>query len=120
MLIIQCTDSKESDFNGPFHGILWGFTMRSFGTKYLVEAIARWGDESETDKSNWHAVSKGSWKFRAVGPFVEKALTHESVYIRVAENAGQGTQYYAKFELDGLEKAIGQGRELCETYDYPG
>ena len=106
-----------SEFDGSHIGILWGVPVKgaSARSNYWVEAVLRW-DDSPVEETLWHALRGGTWSFW-VEDFVEQALSHQTVYIRITENLGKGDHFYAKFELEGLSDAIGSHRSLCEdTY----
>ena len=114
-LVLVC-QGVGSDFEGSHIGILWGVPVKgaSARSKYWVETVLRWDDEP-VEEVLWHALRGGTWSF-GIEAFLERALSHKTVYIRVTENLGRGDQFYAKFELEGLSDALGSHSSLCMGY----
>ena len=113
-LVVHCTKSRDPDFHGPYYGVLWGFHIPGAGSKKLVEATVRWDDEPAVDGGFWHSVGGVTVTFVPAHLFLEKALAHNSVYIRIGANWGQGARFYARFDLGGLADILsGYDTDLC-------
>ncbi len=97
---------------GPVLPIFWGFHIIGFGSQSFVEGLVRFDSEPAME-TTWHSAGNSTISF-AVQPFVQKALEHETVYIRIGANGGVGGRFYGKFELDGLREIIAaDGGDKC-------
>ena len=108
---ITCTDGDGGVYRGSHYGILWGIPIKGSTDRYWVEAAVRWDDEPAVEQL-WNAVKGGSFT-AGVPDFIQKALTHKAVYIRIVERLGAGDKHYAKFEFEGLADVLGDHRAFC-------
>ena len=91
--------------------IQWPTTIRGQSSAGHVDATLRWDDETEPD-DYW--FTGGDYTIpakRAEREFIKKALSHETLYIRLTARGGE--KYYARFVLEGLSDELGDYLDVC-------
>ena len=114
VLSIRCTSSTERGVTGPHWGIDWGVHIVGFGRLNFVEAFVRWDDEPAVEQHGWQSHGNLTATFAPPQLFVENALAHSSLYIRVGADGGAGGKFYARFDLTELPETVTpEGVKLC-------